>query len=64
MPPAFYDACDECDGDVHFGCTGLAAFPGDDDPFTCAICARRAVRPAWRREAVRFIAVSQYQAGG
>ena len=22
--------CDECDGDVHFGCTGLAAFPGDE----------------------------------
>ena len=40
--------CDECDGDVHIGCTGLAAFPGDDDPFTCAICARRAVRLAAR----------------
>ena len=40
--------CDECDGDAHLECTGLAAVPGAEEEFTCAICARRAVRRAAR----------------
>ena len=40
--------CDECDGDAHLECTGLAAVPGAEEEFTCAICARRAVRLAAR----------------
>ena len=30
--------CDTCDADVHYKCSLLTAYPGDDDPFVCPVC--------------------------
>ncbi|KAJ1461954.1 hypothetical protein M885DRAFT_610850 [Pelagophyceae sp. CCMP2097] len=27
--------CDDCDAEVHLRCAGIAALPGDDEPFSC-----------------------------